>query len=209
MKKGLDTASDRFWVKVVKTEDCWEWTGALSHGYGQFSLYWWKTPAGVWRTKTVRAHRFAYEELVGPIPLDLEIDHICHEPDDCAGGRSCPHRKCVRPEHMRPSTTRENTLRSNSMAARYARATHCPRGHEYTEKNNVRHDGRMECRECHRQGQRRRYVPRPRPEKSPLCSRCGVEPRTSPLASWCLECARAYNREASRKWRQRQREAAK
>ena len=46
---------ERFWSKVNKTEACWLWTGALSHGYGS---YWVGGRSG----RSVRAHRLAYEE---------------------------------------------------------------------------------------------------------------------------------------------------
>ena len=55
-------AEARFWPKVDKDapNGCWEWTAyRLPKGYGQFT-------DGLGRQ--IRAHRFAYELLVGPIP---------------------------------------------------------------------------------------------------------------------------------------------
>jgi hypothetical protein len=49
----------RFWARAGRGDDlsCWWWLGSLTHnGYGQFSL----------GTRTVRAHRFAYELLAAP-----------------------------------------------------------------------------------------------------------------------------------------------
>lgn len=41
----------RFWEKVTKGPDCWEWSAARVGGYGRFQL------DGRWQ----RAHRVAYE----------------------------------------------------------------------------------------------------------------------------------------------------
>lgn len=81
----------RFWSKVVKTEDCWEWTGAKTGaGYGHVLLNY----------KNVYAHRLSYELLVGPIPEGLVIDHVCR------------NRGCINPEHLEPVTPRENVMRA-------------------------------------------------------------------------------------------------
>jgi hypothetical protein len=94
--KGRPTtdALERFWSKVVSTDDCWLWTakGVDLNGYAKFWM----------PTKTWRAHRFAYEEFVGPIPEGMVLDHICHTNSDCAGGPSCLHRRCVNPAHLEP-----------------------------------------------------------------------------------------------------------
>ena len=80
----------RFWAKVNKTPDCWLWTGGKTgHGYGVFSLH----------GRDVRAHRAAYEFLVGAIPSGLVIDHLCRVP------------ACVNPEHLQPVTQQINCLR--------------------------------------------------------------------------------------------------
>src|SRR4051812_42788794 len=58
---------ERFWSKTQKTEGCWLWTDAPdSGGYGRLMV----------RGQLVKAHRFAYELLVGPIPDGLVIDHV-------------------------------------------------------------------------------------------------------------------------------------
>lgn len=56
----------------------------------------------------VRAHRFAYELWVAPIPPEREIDHLCRV------------RGCVNPTHMEPVTTRENVNRGLVHGQRWA-----------------------------------------------------------------------------------------
>lgn len=127
---------ERFWAKVDQRgplmpemdAPCWMWIGHVSEdGYGTFS-------AG----RMVKAHRFAYELLVGPIPEGLMIDHRCR------------NTRCVNPTHLEPVTNRVNILRGTSPAARHARQTHCKRGHLLSGKNlYVRPgDGARVCRAC-------------------------------------------------------------
>lgn len=81
------TIEERFWSKVDKSGSCWLWQAATnSRGYGRFGI----------GSRTVKAHRFAYELVNGPIPEGL---HILH---------SCDHPGCVRPDHLRAGTHQEN-----------------------------------------------------------------------------------------------------
>jgi hypothetical protein len=93
------TPEQRFWTMVSKTETCWLWTGGLSRGYAMFWL----------DGKNVKAHRFAYELLVGPIPEGLVLDHVV--------ARGCKWRHCVNPAHLEPVTERVNILRGDSPLA--------------------------------------------------------------------------------------------
>lgn len=81
----------KFWAKVNKAgpNGCWEWTGALQRdGYAHFGI----------NSKTTSSHRYAYEQLVGPIPEGMDLLH------------SCDNRKCVNPAHLRPGTHDENMV---------------------------------------------------------------------------------------------------
>ena len=79
--------AERFWLKVDKSGDCWEWTAAAwGLGYGAFHA----------NGNQVLAHRWSYEHEVGPIPKGLHVDHICG------------NRKCVRPHHLRLATPGQN-----------------------------------------------------------------------------------------------------
>ncbi|MER2267051.1 HNH endonuclease signature motif containing protein [Methylobacterium oxalidis] len=82
-------AAERFEAFVVPepTSGCHLWIGAADErGYGTFNR----------GDRTVLAHRFVCEQILGPLPADREVRHLCHTP------------ACVNPEHLRPGTHREN-----------------------------------------------------------------------------------------------------
>jgi hypothetical protein len=153
------TAAERFWAKVDKAGPiaearpdlgpCWMWTAFLHPaGYGMFNV------GGVPRMRG--AHRVAYELLVGPVPAGLHLDHLCR------------NRACVNPDHLEPVTVAVNILRGIGWGAQYARKTHCPQGHPYTDENTYRSPGRgaRECRTCQQaraeeRAERRRALKRP------------------------------------------------
>lgn len=126
--------------------DCWLWTGARQpNGYGRFKA----------DGRTMMAHRFAYERARGPVPIGLELDHVCRT------------RHCVNPDHLEPVTPRENIRRGIGVGAVAAdlmrRRTHCPQGHVYDEANTRRYletrlhrtSNRRHCRACDRERRRR------------------------------------------------------
>lgn len=130
-KHGL-TTMERILARIVidDTTGCWLWPGSTAEGYGTIRV----------EGRTLKVHRVVYEQLVGPIPPGLELDHVRE--------RGCIHRHCCHPDHLEPVTHRVNVLRGDGMAAQRARRTHCPRGHEYNETNTYRSKHGRECRAC-------------------------------------------------------------
>lgn len=123
---------ERFWKWVEKTESCWNWIGCLSNaGYGSFSLG--KING---KAKSVLAHRFSYEILVGNIPNGLTIDHLCR------------NRKCVNPKHLEAVTMQVNNLRGYGASGINARKTHCVNGHEFNSINTRYYADRRRCLVC-------------------------------------------------------------
>lgn len=132
--------TDRFWTKVDKRPDgCWLWTAYRNpDGYGRFRPY---------RQNQVMAHRFAYEQIVGPIPEGLTLDHLCRD------------RACVNPAHLEPVTAGENVMRGTAVGAVNAAKTHCYRGHAFTPENTrVDPHGWRVCRACKRTKRRAVYL---------------------------------------------------
>jgi hypothetical protein len=143
----MKTPEQRFWEKVGPHTDpdaCWLWQGATItvHGlrYGRFGI----GPAN--HHKTVLAHRFSYELLVGPIPEGLTLDHV--------KARGCTNTLCVNPGHLEPVTNKVNILRGVGMSALNSQKAACLRGHPFDAENTYIGVGvygsRRQCRACGR-----------------------------------------------------------
>lgn len=85
------------------------------------------------------AHRAVYEHLIGPIPDELTIDHLCR------------NRWCCHPNHVVPVTSQVNALRGLTGMHNKVKS-HCPQGHPYTGDNlYIRpRDNARSCRTCTR-----------------------------------------------------------
>jgi hypothetical protein len=128
----------RFWSKAApQGGGCWIWRAAMSGGYGVYVV----------DSRMFRAHRVAYEALIGPIPDGLQLDHLCR------------NRGCVNPLHTEPVTQIENIRRGEAgvpSGAQQRAKTHCPQGHQYNPENTyVRKNGHRLCRPCNAEAQRR------------------------------------------------------
>lgn len=98
--------------------------------------------------RSKKAHRYAYEQMVGPIPNGLVLDHLCR------------NRWCCNPAHVEPVTQAENVLRGEGWAPRFKAQTHCHRGHEFTPENTHHGKRGRSCRACGAIRARLRYIPR-------------------------------------------------
>lgn len=76
-------------IEIDQDTNCWDWKAFINNGgYGE--AHW---------TTTQKTHRVVYELLVGEVPKNLVLDHLCR------------NRACCNPEHMEPVTNQENTQR--------------------------------------------------------------------------------------------------
>ena len=142
----MDTlVAERFWRKVDKDGatpahrpdlgPCWPWAaGRNNYGYGVFSFGSRKDGS----RRSVSAHRFAYELLIGPITEGLQLDHLCRV------------HHCVNTDHLEPVTQRENLLRGVGIPALNMKKTHCPHGHAFDGVNTYWHKGTRGCLVCRR-----------------------------------------------------------
>lgn len=119
---------ERFWPKVAVEGDCIVWMAATNNiGYPVFWMI----------DHQVYAHRWIYEQCVGRIPDDFEVDHLCR------------NKRCVAPDHLEAVPQQVNNMRSRSKSAVFARATHCVNGHPFDTANTyMRRTGGRMCREC-------------------------------------------------------------
>lgn len=71
---------------------CHLWTGGVDKdGYGKFQVL-----ISYKHQAHVRAHRFAWEDMHGPLPSGALLLHSCDQP------------ACVNPDHLHPGTQKQN-----------------------------------------------------------------------------------------------------
>ena len=151
-RRRLDPVQN-WWSKVAVADPdaCWLWTaGTDRDGYGKFAI----GHGGQNQTHT-RAHRFAYETFVGPIPDGHVVMHTCDTPP------------CVNPAHLMTGTPLDNNddkvakgRHSVPWGTPLARSqqNECKHGHPFTEANTyISSRGHRHCRACRREAARRAY----------------------------------------------------
>lgn len=130
MSRWSKTARERFSDKTMYVGDCIVWLGATSgkDGYGRFHL----------GQSMVGAHQWAFEQVNGPIPGGLQLDHLCR------------NRICVNPAHLQAVSHLENCKRGLGYGIINGLKPTCKYGHPYTKENIVIESGVRRCRMCRR-----------------------------------------------------------
>lgn len=107
--------------------------GWKAQGYGRLSIN---------HVTAVKAHRFACELLVGPVPVfthvgvSLEADHLCRV------------RPCVRPSHIEFVTHKTNLHRGVSPTAQNIKKEICLKGHTFDVANTYHGRKGRTCVTC-------------------------------------------------------------
>lgn len=96
MQNYVGDPARAFQARTERRGDCLVWTGALCNdGYGRMKI----------NRRMVRTHNFAWEQVNGPIPEGLILDHICW------------NRACAEVKHLRLATLSENQWNQSTARA--------------------------------------------------------------------------------------------
>ena len=128
MARSKQSPLKRFFKLVLEIGECWLWLGALDRdGYGVY------TPEG---KATARAHKWIWEQMVGDVLFEHELDHTCR------------NRSCVNPAHLQEVTHRINVERG-LCGVLHTPKSHCNYGHSLGGDNlYVSPNGNRHCRQC-------------------------------------------------------------
>jgi hypothetical protein len=84
---------DEDYYTIHPVTGCWIFNGCLGRGgYGKITVQ--------GSRRTVSAHIYFYEKKYGPVPVDLELDHII-----------CSVRRCCNPDHVLAVSRKQNARR--------------------------------------------------------------------------------------------------
>lgn len=132
------------WERIDWDEDepdrCWEWQRLKNpKGYGLLS---WTRPG-----QSRIAHRFVYEQMVGPVPPGKVVRHTCDNPP------------CCNPSHLVLGTKGDNQQdmveRGRSKARHWGQGGFCVNGHPWDTNERIVGRHRI-CRACKTNDQRQR-----------------------------------------------------
>lgn len=104
---GRQCFIEKFWKRIKKgdiEDDCWEWIGKKTRGYGQLRF----------KGKLIYAHRLSYIFHKGEIPKDDNFYGtliICH---------TCDNPPCVNPAHLFLGTFQDNSIDRNKKGRAYS-----------------------------------------------------------------------------------------
>jgi len=101
---------ERLWSKTIKQRSCLVWTGCLEHGYACFNV---PKNGSEGKLRQVRAARWIYKKIIGPIPDGFVILH------------SCDNRACVALQHLEVGTQLQN-VKDCIQKGRFAYANRMP-----------------------------------------------------------------------------------
>lgn len=113
---------ERFRTRFNIINECWVWDKPNNDGYGFFRM----------DGRTYTAHAASWVLFQGEIPYKYTVDHLCR------------NRSCVNPDHLEPVPHVVNIRRGTGHGSK----AHCPRKHEYNEKNTRVYRGMRYCRAC-------------------------------------------------------------
>jgi hypothetical protein len=126
-----------FEKRINKTEECWLWTGHINkYGYGRYNFK---------GNDSGYVHRQMFYWANGYLPTSPNVV-----------GHLCEVRNCVNPKHLTDQTQSDNVRQYTD------KITHCPKGHEYNEKNtSIKINKKTgwvsrRCRACHAEAERQR-----------------------------------------------------
>lgn len=147
MTRSKLKARTREVFRGVLETPCWDWQDCISNqGYGTLTL----------NGKGIKAHRLSYLLHVGPIPIGMVLDHLCHTHDkSCQDGNNCLHRRCCNPMHLEPVTQQVNLDRGRRGKGS---VINCKNGHPLSGKNlHITTAGGRQCKICLKATQAKLY----------------------------------------------------